>query len=93
MDNPVNTKIKINNLLFALKIAGRKIRLTPSKRSNRSIIGKINERKTSPIDKNKIFAEGLLNIIHSKVKIAVTTIHKSQIKYAFSHLLHSIMIL
>jgi len=93
MDNPVNTKIKINNLLFALKIAGRKIRLTPSKRSNRSIIGKINERKTSPIDKNKIFAEGLLNKYHSNVKIAVTTMHKSQSKYAFSHLLHSIMIL
>jgi hypothetical protein len=37
-----------------LKIAGRKIRVTPSNRSNKSKIGKINERKTSPIDKNKI---------------------------------------
>ncbi|BCB40632.1 hypothetical protein BCJMU51_p1097 (plasmid) [Bacillus cereus] len=83
----------MNNLLFALKIAGRKIRLTPNKRSNRSIIGKINERRRSPMDKNKIFAEGLLNRYHSKVKIAVTTTHKSQIKYAFSHLLHSNMIL
>ncbi len=50
------------------------------------------KEKTSPIDKNKIFAEGLLNKYHSNVKIAVTTIHKSQSKYAFSHLLHSIMI-
>ncbi|BAR87064.1 putative uncharacterized protein (plasmid) [Bacillus thuringiensis serovar tolworthi] len=76
-----------------MKIAGLKIKVNPSNRSNKSIIGKINERKTSPIDKNKIFAEGLLNKYHSNVKIAVTTIHKSQSKYAFSHLLHSIMIL